>query len=166
MKPTLLRPPPFSKARLLLNEFNRDGTLKHMLLSYTNALIKQASQIAVCNRYHSAEQKLCRWLLLTLDRIPSNELFISHDLLARMLGVHSGVAMDALEKLQRAGLILHSRGHIAVVDRYGLEDYACECYGVVKREIDHLLGLEWEWNPVIGNVISRSVGKHDVGVMM
>lgn len=123
----------------LLQEFNRAGSLQRLLLRYTQALITQMMQAAACNRHHSIEQQLCRWLLLTLDRLPSNELVMTQELVASMLGVRREGITEAAGKLQRAGLISYRRGHIEVLDRSGLEHHACECYAVVKRELSRLL---------------------------
>ena len=117
----------------------RCGALNHLLLRYTQALITQMSQTAVCNRHDSVKQQLCRWLLLRLDRLPSNEMKITHELIASMLGVRREGITEAAGKLQSAGLIQINRGHITVLDREGLEAGACECYGVVKKEYDRLL---------------------------
>jgi CRP-like cAMP-binding protein len=125
--------------RLLLQEFNRAGFLQRLLLRYTQALITQISQTAACNRHHSLEQQLCRWLLLTLDRLPSNDLVMTQELVASMLGVRREGITVAAGNLQRAGLISYRRGHIAVLDRCGLERHACECYAVVKKELKRLL---------------------------
>ena len=125
--------------RELMQEFNRAGLLQRLLLRYTQALITQMAQTAVCNRHHSLEQQLCRWLLLTLDRLPSNELIMTQELVASMLGVRREGITEAAGNLQRAGLISYRRGHIAVIDRAGLETHACECYAVVKKELDRLL---------------------------
>jgi CRP-like cAMP-binding protein len=120
-------------------EFNLASPILHLLLRYTQALITQMAQTAVCNRHHSLDQQLCRWLLLSLDRLQSNELLMTQELIANMLGVRrEGVTEGAL-KLQRAGLIRYSRGHISVLDRAGLEARSCECYAVVKKEYDRLL---------------------------
>ena len=120
-------------------EFNRGGPVLHLFLRYTQALITQMSQTAVCNRHHSLDQQLCRWLLLSLDRLSGNELLMTQELIANMLGVRrEGVTESAL-KLQRAGLIRYSRGHITVLDRSGLESRTCECYAVVKKEYARLL---------------------------
>ncbi len=127
------------KAQLLKDEFNRAGPLMHLLLRYTQALITQMSQTAVCNRHHSVHQQLCRWLLMSLDRLPSNELTMTQELIANMLGVRREGVTEAAGKLQGAGLILYNRGHITVLDRPGLEAQACECYQVVKKEFDRLL---------------------------
>ncbi|QSA97761.1 Crp/Fnr family transcriptional regulator [Methylococcus sp. EFPC2] len=129
---------------LLKQEFNRiggrrSGALHHLLLRYTQALISQMAQTAVCNRHHSVDQQLCRWLLLSLDRLPSNELTMTQELIANMLGVRREGVTEAAGKLQRAGLIEYSRGHIKVLDRPGLEARVCECYQVVKAEFDRLL---------------------------
>jgi len=123
----------------LRNEFERDGPLPRLLLRYTQALITQIGQTAVCNRHHSLEQRLCRWILSCLDRSPSNELTMTHGLISNMLGVQREGITKAAGKLQRAGLIHCSRGHITVLDRFRLEARACECYAVVKREYDRLL---------------------------
>lgn len=125
--------------RLLKQEFNRAGLLQRLLLRYTQALITQMSQTAVCNRHHSVEQQLCRWLLLTLDRVPSGELIMTQELIASMIGVRREGITEAAGKLQHAGFIRNRRGHIAVLDRSGLEARACECYAVVKKEMDRLL---------------------------
>jgi CRP-like cAMP-binding protein len=125
--------------RLLKEEFNRAGLMQRLLLRYTQALITQMSQTAACNRHHSVEQQLCRWLLLTLDRLPSKELIMTQELVASMLGVRREGITEAAGKLQRAGFISYRRGHIAVLDRSGLEAEACECYAVVKKEIGRLL---------------------------
>ncbi len=132
------------KGRLMLDEFNRvggrrAGALQNLLLRYTQALMTQMSQTAVCNRHHTLEQQLCRWLLLTLDRLPTNELTMTQELIASMLGVRREGITEAAGNLQRAGLISYRRGHITVLDRVGLETYACECYGVVKKEFHRLL---------------------------
>jgi CRP-like cAMP-binding protein len=127
------------KAQLMKNEFNKSGPVLHLLLRYTQALITQMAQTAVCNRHHSLDQQLCRWLLLSLDRLPNNELIMTQELIANMLGVRrEGVTEGAL-KLQQAGLIRYARGHITVLDRPGLERRTCECYAVVKKEYDRLL---------------------------
>ena len=110
-----------------------------MLLRYTQALIVQMAQIAVCNRHHTVDQQLCRWLLLSLDRLPGNELAVTQELIAHMLGVRREGVTEAALSLQRAGLISYRRGHITVLDRPGLEKRSCECYAVVKAEYDRLL---------------------------
>jgi CRP-like cAMP-binding protein len=127
------------QARLLMEEFNRGGVLQHLLLRYTQALMTQVSQTAVCNRHHAVEQQLCRWLLLTLDRLPSNELTMTQELIASMLGVRREGITEAAGRLQQAGCIRYRRGHITVLDRSGLESRVCECYAVVKKEHDRLL---------------------------
>jgi CRP-like cAMP-binding protein len=127
------------KAQLMKDEFNRAGPVMHLLLRYTQALITQMAQTAVCNRHHSLDQQLCRWLLLSLDRLPGNELVMTQELIANMLGVRrEGVTEGAL-KLQEAGLIRYARGHITVLDRTALEKRTCECYAVVRKEYDRLL---------------------------
>jgi CRP-like cAMP-binding protein len=127
------------KGQLLKQEFNRAGTMQHLLLRYTQALLTQMAQTAVCNRHHSVDQQLCRWLLLSLDRLASNELSMTQELIANMLGVRREGVTEAAGKLQSAGLINYSRGRITVIDRPGLEARVCECYGVVKAESDRLL---------------------------
>jgi CRP-like cAMP-binding protein len=130
------------KAQLLKDEFNRAGPVLHLLLRYTQALITQMAQTAVCNRHHSLDQQLCRWLLLSLDRLEDNHLIMTQELIANMLGVRrEGVTEGAL-KLQQAGLIQYARGHITVLDRAGLEKRSCECYSVVKKEYDRLLPVK------------------------
>jgi len=123
----------------LKGEFTRAGPMQHLLLRYTQALLTQMAQTAVCNRHHSVDQQLCRWLLLSLDRLPSNKLTMTQELIANMLGVRREGVTEAAGKLQSAGLIRYSRGRITVLDRPGLEAQACECYQVVKRESDRLL---------------------------
>jgi CRP-like cAMP-binding protein len=125
--------------QLLKEEFTRAGPMQHLLLRYTQALLTQMAQTAVCNRHHSLDQQLCRWLLLSLDRLPSNELVMTQELIANMLGVRREGVTEAAGKLQSAGLIQYGRGRITVLDRPGLEARTCECYGVVKRECDRLL---------------------------
>jgi CRP-like cAMP-binding protein len=127
------------KARLIIEEFNRNGSFMRLILRYTQALITQISQTAVCNRHHSVEQQLCRWLLFTLDRLPTNELIMTQELIAGMLGVRREGITETAGKLQREGLISYRRGHITVLDRKKLESHACECYGVVKKEFARLL---------------------------
>ena len=127
------------KASVLKREFALGGELQHLALRYTQALITQMAQTAVCNRHHSVEQQLCRWLLLSLDRLPSNELSMTQELIANMLGVRREGVTEAAGHLQAAGLINYSRGHITVLDRPKLEKRVCECYAVVKREMDRLL---------------------------
>lgn len=122
-------------------EFERHSELQHLLLRYTQALITQMSQTAVCNRHHSVDQQLCRWLLLSLDRLPTNELTMTQELIANMLGVRREGVTEAAGKLQAQGLINYSRGRITVLDRPGLEARVCECYAVVKKEYDRLLPL-------------------------
>ena len=127
------------KAQMMKDEFNRAGPVLHLLLRYTQALITQMAQTAVCNRHHSLDQQPCRWLLLSSDRLEGNQLVMTQELIANMLGVRrEGVTEGAL-KLQQAGLIRYARGHITVLDRPELEKRSCECYAVVKREYDRLL---------------------------
>jgi len=126
-------------AAILKEEFRRGGALQRLLLRYTQALITQMAQTAVCNRHHSIDQQLCRWLLLSIDRLASNELEMTQDLIANMLGVRRAGVTEAALKLQDAGLIRYSHGHIELLNRDGLEQRVCECYGVVKREFDRLL---------------------------
>ena len=127
------------KAQLMMQEFNRAGLMMRLLLRYTQALMTQMSQTAVCNRYHSVEQQLCRLLLLTLDRMSSNELVMTQELVSSMLGVRREGITEAAGKLQHAGFIRYRRGHITVIDRSGLEARVCECYDVVKKEFNRLL---------------------------
>jgi CRP-like cAMP-binding protein len=127
------------KASALKREFALGGNLQHLALRFTQALITQMAQTAVCNRHHSVDQQLCRWLLLSLDRLPGNELRMTQELIANMLGVRREGVTEAAGKLQAAGLIHYSRGKITVLDRPKLEQRVCECYGVVKKEFDRLL---------------------------
>lgn len=127
------------KARVIKAEFNRSLPVMHLLLRYAQALITQISQTAVCNRHHSVQQQLCRWLLMSLDRLPGNHLRMTQELISNMLGVRREGVTENAHKLQQAGLIRYSRGHIEVLDRAGLEHVVCECYGVVKEEYDRLL---------------------------
>ena len=125
--------------RLLKQEFDRAGPLLSLLLRYTQALITQMTQTAACNRHHTVDQQLCRWLLMTLDRVPSGELVVTQELVASMLGVRREGITVAAGSLQRAGLIRYRRGHIAVLERKGLEARVCECYAVVRKEFARLL---------------------------
>ncbi|SEN70404.1 Crp/Fnr family transcriptional regulator [Halomonas caseinilytica] len=127
------------KGQLLKDEFYRAGPLQGLLLRYTQALLTQMAQTAVCNRHHSLDQQLCRWLLLSLDRLPTNELVMTQELIANMLGVRREGVTESAGKLQRAGLISYHRGRISILDRPGLEARVCECYGVVKKEYNRLL---------------------------
>jgi CRP-like cAMP-binding protein len=127
------------KAHLMMVEFDRAGPVLHLLLRYTQALITQMSQTAVCNRHHSLDQQLCRWLLLSLDRLQSNELVMTQELIANMLGVRREGVTEAAGHLHQDGLIRYSRGRITVLDREQLERRTCECYAVVKKEYDRLL---------------------------
>jgi CRP-like cAMP-binding protein len=127
------------KAQLMKSEFERAGPVLHLLLRYTQALITQMAQTAACNRHHTLDQQLCRWLLLSLDRLRTNELAMTQELIANMLGVRREGVTEAALKLQQAGLISYARGRITVLDRAGLEGRTCECYEVVKREYDRLL---------------------------
>jgi CRP-like cAMP-binding protein len=127
------------KEQIMLQEFNRAGPTQQLMLRYTQALITQMSQTAACNRHHSLVQQLCRWLLLTLDRLPTNELIMTQELVASMLGVRREGVTEAAGKLQQAGVIRYRRGHITVLDRSGLESQVCECYAVVKKEFARLL---------------------------
>jgi CRP-like cAMP-binding protein len=130
------------KAQIMKDEFDKAGPVLHLLLRYTQALITQMAQTAVCNRHHSLDQQLCRWLLLSLDWLQGNELVMTQELIANMLGVRrEGVTEGAL-KLQKAGLIQYTRGHITVLDRQGLEIRSCECHAVVKKEYNRLLPSE------------------------
>jgi len=130
------------KASLVMEEFNLAGPVLHLLLRYTQALITQMAQTAVCNRHHSLDQQLCRWLLLSLDRLRSNELVMTQELIANMLGVRREGVTEAAGRLDKSGLIRYQRGRITVLDRPGLESRTCECYAVVKKEYDRLLPVE------------------------
>jgi CRP-like cAMP-binding protein len=132
--------------QLLKDEFHRNGNLQVILLRYTQALITQMAQTAVCNRHHSVDQQLCRWLLLSLDRLPDNKLTMTQELIANMLGVRREGVTEAAGKLQKLGVITYNRGQITVLDRHRLEQLSCECYAVVKKETDRLLRPE---NPLI-----------------
>jgi CRP-like cAMP-binding protein len=125
--------------QLLRQKFDRSGSVRHVLLRYTQALITHMAQTVVCNRHHSVDQQLCRWLLLNLDRSPTNELVVTHESIANKLGVRREGVTDAAGKLRSAGLIHYARGHITVLDRPRLEDRSCECYAVVKNEFDRML---------------------------
>jgi len=126
-------------AEAIKDEFNQFGPVMHLLLRYTQALITQMAQTAVCNRHHSLEQQLCRWLLLSLDRLQGNELVMTQELIANMLGVRREGVTEAARRLQESQLITYARGHITVLDRGGLEQRSCECYAVVRKEYDRLL---------------------------
>jgi len=126
-------------AKVLKDEFNQNGPVLHLLLRYTQALITQMAQTAVCNRHHSLDQQLCRWLLLSLDRLQGDELVMTQELIANMLGVRREGVTEAALNLQRTGLIKYTRGRISVLNRAGLEKRTCECYAVVKKEYDRLL---------------------------
>ena len=127
------------RANAIKQEFQQAGPAMHLLLRYTQALITQMAQTAVCNRHHSLDQQLCRWLLLSLDRLHGTELVMTQELIANMLGVRREGVTEAALSLQKAGLIRYARGHITVLDRPGLEQRTCECYAVVKKEYDRLL---------------------------
>jgi CRP-like cAMP-binding protein len=127
------------RAQLLKDEFGRFGPMMHVLLRYTQALITQMAQTAVCNRHHTIDQQLCRWLLLSLDRLASNQLTMTQELIANMLGVRREGVTEAAGKLQQAGLITYRRGRVTVLDREGVQRRSCECYAVVKKEFDRLL---------------------------
>jgi CRP-like cAMP-binding protein len=125
-------------AEILKSEFGRGGQLQYLLLRYTQALITQMSQTAVCNRHHTVEQQLCRWLLMSIDRLDKNELIMTQELIANMLGVRREGVTAAASSLQRAGSISYVRGRIEIIDRGDLEQRVCECYGVVKKEYERL----------------------------
>lgn len=148
------------RAHLILQEFNRfevhrSGALHHLLLQYIQALMTQISQTAVCNRHHSVDQQLCRWLLLSLDRLPDNKITMTQELIAYMLGVRRESVTAAAKKLQHAGMIDYHRGHITVLDRSGLEAQVCECYQVVKDEFSRLIPALYVVPPVISS--SRAI---------
>ena len=127
------------RAAALKEEFSNSSPVLHLLLRYTQALITQMAQTAVCNRHHTLDQQLCSWLLLSLDRLDCNELVMTQELIANMLGVRREGVTEAALKLQKAGLIRYARGHITALDRAGLEARSCECYGVVRKEYERLL---------------------------
>ncbi|MEJ1958360.1 MAG: Crp/Fnr family transcriptional regulator [Nitrosomonadales bacterium] len=127
------------KARLLLEEFNRSETLQDLLINYTKVLITQASQVVICNRYHSVNQKLCRWLLLNFDHISSHNSSMPHELLARSLGIHGDALTEPLTILQQRQIISYHCGQITTLNRSYLEDHACECYGMIKAKTDRFL---------------------------
>jgi CRP-like cAMP-binding protein len=140
----------------LKQEFDRAGLLQRLLLRYTQALMTQMSQTAACNRHHSVEQQLCRWLLLTQDRVAQRELVITQELIAGMLGVRREGVTEAAGNLQRAGFISYRRGHIAVLDRTGLESRSCECYALVKKELVRLLSdVEYRQEGVAAGAAGR-----------
>jgi CRP-like cAMP-binding protein len=136
----------------LKDEFHRNDEVQLLLLRYTQALITQMAQTAVCNRHHSVDQQLCRWLLLSLDRLPSNELVMTQELIANMLGVRREGVTEAAGKLEKLGVIRYARGRITVLDRYELERLCCECYAVVKKETDRLLPRAAPQLPVTGPI--------------
>ena len=136
---------------VLKEEFSRGGALQHLALRYTQSLITQMAQTAVCNRHHSVDQQLCRWLLVSMDRLPGNELKMTQELIANMLGVRREGVTAAAGKLQDAGLIHYSRGRITILDRAGLEKRACECYSVVKTELDRLLPYRFSAEAIAEN---------------
>ena len=127
--------------QVMKDEFTRGGAMQHLMLRYTQSLITQMAQTAVCNRHHSVDQQLCRWLLLSIDRLPSPEITMTQELIANMLGVRREGVTEAAGKLQKAGVIIYRRGHIKVLDRARLESMSCECYDVVRRETERLLPL-------------------------
>jgi CRP-like cAMP-binding protein len=124
---------------MMVAEFTRGGAMQHLMLRYTQALITQMAQTAVCNRHHSVDQQLCRWLLLSIDRLSSPQIIMTQELIANMLGVRREGVTEAAGKLQKAGVISYRRGHIQVLDRPKLEEMSCECYEVVRRETARLL---------------------------
>ena len=138
------------KASILKREFERGGQLQHLLLLYTQALITQMAQTAVCNRHHTVVQQLCRWLLISIDRLPSNELTMTQELISNMLGVRREGVTEGAGHLQTAGIIEYQRGHIKVLDRPKLEQRACECYALVKRGYDRLLPYDVGQTSVAG----------------
>jgi hypothetical protein len=143
----------------MMEEFNRSGSMMRLMLRYIQSFITQISQTAVCNRHHSVEQQLCRWLLLTLDRQPANELTITQELIAGMLGVRREGITEIAGNLQRSGLISYRRGHITVLNRTGLEAHACECYQVVKKEHHRLLNEALKFNNLTNTEVRRHTAK-------
>lgn len=154
------------KPQFLMEEFNRAGSMQRLLLRYTQTLITQTSQTALCNRHHSLDQRLCRWLLMTIDRAPSDELLLTQELIAGMLGARREAVTEALGKLQQAGYINCHRGRIAVLKRTGLEDQACECHRVIKGELDRLHGLDWDWRPMPESVKTWSRASAGIGTQV
>jgi CRP-like cAMP-binding protein len=142
------------KRKQIKEEFNRHGQLMSLMLRYTQSLITQMAQTAVCNRHHSIDKQLCRWLLLSLDRLTTNQLCMTQELIANMLGVRREGVTEAAGKLQRLGVIEYSRGHITIIDRPRLEALCCECYAVVKKETDRL--LNWDPSKIKQPTIHRS----------
>ena len=153
-------------AKLLMNEFNRAGVLERLLLRYTHALITQTSHTAICNLQHSIEQRVCRWLLVSLDRMPSTKLVISQELVPSMFGAGREVVMDALRKLQQDGLIENRLGHITVKNRQELEERVCECYSEIKNEYDRLHGLDFDWRPMPESINAWSKVNSSICAMM
>jgi len=147
------------RANYILDEFNRGGATLRLLLRYTQALITQTAQIAACNRHHSLDQQLCRWLLLGLDRLRSNRIIATQELIANMLGVRREGVTVAAGRLESAGLIHHTRGRIEVVDRVGLEQRTCECYAVVRDEYSRLLPQAPSSAPVIRAPVTALFGR-------
>lgn len=135
------------EGKRLVDEFNQYGALMSLVLRYTQALITQMAQTAVCNRHHTIDQQLCRWLLLSLDRLPNNQLVMTHELIANMLGVRREGVTESAGRLQKLGVIEYRRGHITILDRVALEDLCCECYAVVKKETDRLLKADEHERP-------------------
>ncbi len=154
------------KAQFLMDEFNRSGPIRRLLVRYTQALITQLSQTALCVTHHSVSQQLCRWLLLTLDRIPSKELILTRELIADMIGAPDEVISDECDRLKQAGIINDCHGRITVLNRSGLEERACECYRVIKKEYGHLLGLDWDWRPMPESVKTWSRANASVGAQI
>ena len=151
-------------AQALKDEFERAGPLMDLLLRYTQALITQIAQTAVCNRRHSLDQQLCRWLLLSLDRLPGDDIVMTQQVIATMLGVRREGVTEAALELQKLGLIHYARGHIAVLDRAGLEDRACECYAVVKNEYERLLPDRVTTKPAVRRMSSQPAASTDLYV--
>ena len=143
----------------LNREFENDATVRRLLLHYTQALITQMAQTAVCNRHHTVFQQLCRWLLLSLDRLPSNELTVTQELIANMLGVRREGVTEAACKLQKLGVIRYRRGHITVMDRPRLEALCCECYAVARQETDRLSAAMEQLQPAIGPASSNRLAR-------
>jgi DNA-binding transcriptional regulator YhcF (GntR family) len=154
------------KARLLMEEFNRAGVLERLLLRYAQALSTQISLTAECNLHHSVYQQLCRWLLQTIDRLPSNELSLSLDLVASMFGVNREAVKESLGNLHRAGFINYRLGHITVLDRLELENQVCECYGLIKQEFKRLQGLDFDSRPMPGSIKAWSKASTSINAQM
>jgi CRP-like cAMP-binding protein len=151
------------KKKIILDEFNRAGPMQCLLLRHMQSVLTQVAQTAACNRHHSVDQRLCRCLLMRLDRSTSNDLVLTQESIASVLGVRREGITEAAGRLQKAGLIAYRRGHITVLDRAGMEERACECYAVVKKESDRLIDRQRAWAPTTHMTESLPVGLHSHG---